>query len=151
VVHGSLQCALGGEEHVQKELKSLECVKSVRHPFILSLDRYDIVQGQLLIIMELADCSLWDRYEQCKKKGLPGIPREELLHYAIEAAEALDLMNQRYGLMHTDVKPQNLFLIHNHIKVADFGLVRDLAALSATEGNGVSPLYAAPETFQGSV
>ncbi len=149
LVHGTLASAVGGEEHVQKELRSLDCVKSVRHPFILSLDRYDVVMGQLLIVMELADRNLWQRFEECKKEGLPGVPRDELLHYAGEAAEALDVMNQRYGLMHSDVKPQNLFLVHNHIKVADFGLVRDMAAMAATAGNGVSPLYAAPETFHG--
>jgi len=89
IVHGSFESAVGGEEPVQKELRSLNCVKSVRHPFILSLDRYEVVSGQLLIVMELADRSLWDRFEEAKKQGLPGIPREELLHYLTEAAEAL--------------------------------------------------------------
>src|SRR5947207_4866046 len=53
LVHGSWENAVGDEEHMQKELRSLNCVKSVRHPFILSLDRYDVVNGQLLIVMEL--------------------------------------------------------------------------------------------------
>jgi serine/threonine protein kinase len=149
IVHGSFDSAVGGEEPVQKELRSLNCVKSVRHPFILSLDRYDVISGQLLIVMELADRSLWDRFEECKTEGLHGIPRDELLHYMAEAAEALDLMSQRYDLQHSDVKPQNLFLIHNHVKVADFGLVRDLEGMKAAAGNGVSPLYAAPESFNG--
>jgi serine/threonine protein kinase len=149
IVHGSFDSAVGGEEPVQKELRSLNCVKSVRHPFILSLDRYDVISGQLLIVMELADRSLWDRFEESKKQGLPGIPREELLHYMAEASEALDLMSQRYDLQHSDVKPQNLFLVHNHVKVADFGLVRDLEGMKATAGSGVSPLYAAPESFHG--
>lgn len=151
MVHGSFESAVGGEEHVQKELRSLNCVKGVRHPFILSLDRYDVVFGQLLIVMELADCNLWDRFEECKKQGLPGIPRDELLHYLEEAAEALDLMAQRYDLQHSDIKPQNLFLVHNHVKVADFGLVRDLEGMQGTPGSGISPVYAAPETFQGSI
>jgi eukaryotic-like serine/threonine-protein kinase len=151
LVHGTLFSAIGEEEHVQKELKSLNCVKSVRHPYILSLDRYDVVSGQLLIVMELADRSLWDRLQQCRTQGLQGIPRNELLHYMAEAAEALDLMNLRYGLQHSDIKPQNLFLVHHHVKVADFGLVRDLQGMKAAETGGVSPLYAAPETFEGLV
>ena len=43
-----------------------------------------------------------------------------------EAAEVLDLMNTQYQLQHLDIKPQNLFLVYNHVKVADFGLVGDL-------------------------
>jgi serine/threonine protein kinase len=150
IVHGSFQQnAVGDEEVVQKELRSLDCVKAVRHPFILSLDRYDVIFGHLLIVMELADCNLSNRLEECKKQGQQGIPRDELLHYLAEAAEALDLMNHRYDLQHSDVKPQNLFLVHNHVKVADFGLVKDLEGTQTAAGTGISPLYAAPETFQG--
>jgi hypothetical protein len=72
-----------------------------------------------------------------------------MLRYMDEAAEALDLMNNDYQLQHLDIKPQNLFLVHNHIKVADFGLVKDLEGIKASVTGGVTPLYAAPETFDG--
>jgi serine/threonine protein kinase len=149
-VHGTLSSAAEGDETaVQQELKSLNRVKTVRHPYILSLERYDIVDGQLLIVMELADKNLLDRFKECAAQGLPGIPREELLRYMEEAAEALDLMNIQYGLQHLDIKPANLFLIHNHVKVADFGLVKDLEGMNAQVTGGVTPIYAAPETFDG--
>jgi serine/threonine protein kinase len=148
-VYGDLQDA--GEDGVRacQELKALTRVKSVRHPYILSLERFDIVDGQLLIVMELADRSLWDRYKEYKAQGKKGIPREELLLYMRETAEALDLMNVEYQLQHLDIKPQNLFLVHNHIKVADFGLVKDLEGMIASVTGGVTPVYAAPETFEG--
>ena len=66
-----------------------------------------------------------------------------------EAAEALDLMNDQYQIQHLDIKPQNLFLVHNHVKVADFGLAKDLEGIGATMTGGVTPVYAAPETFEG--
>src|SRR5207237_6307152 len=81
----------------------------------------------------------------------PGIPREELLRYMEESAEALDLMNIQYQLQHLDIKPHNIFLTHNHIKVADFGLVKDLEGMVASVTGGVTPVYAAPETFDGYV
>src|SRR5262249_11265079 len=71
--------------------------------------------------------------------------------YMEEAAEALDLMNTQYQLQHLDIKPQNLFLVHNHIKVADFGLVKDLEGINTQVTSGVTPVYAAPETFDGVV
>jgi hypothetical protein len=151
-VYGDLK---GGAEEdgqrAEQELKALSRVKTVRHPYILSLERYDIIDGQLIIVMELADRNLWDRFKECRAQGLPGIPREELLRYCEETAEALDLMNIYYQLQHLDIKPQNLFLVHNHVKVADFGLVKDLEGTQASVTGGVTPVYAAPETFDGVV
>src|ERR1700694_1338321 len=66
-----------------------------------------------------------------------------------QTAEALDLMNSLHQLQHLDIKPQNLFLVHNHAKVADFGLVKDLEGMMASVTGGVTPVYAAPETFDG--
>src|SRR5277367_6512324 len=78
LVHGTLHSGVGDEALILQELKSLDAVKKVRHPYIPSLDRYDIVDGQLVIIMELADCSLWDRYQACLARG-PGTPPNKLL------------------------------------------------------------------------
>lgn len=139
----------GDSSRAGQELKALSRVKTVHHPYILSLERYDIIDGQLIIVMELADRTLWDRFRDCRSQGLPGIPRPELLNYLEETAEALDLMNTQYQLQHLDIKPQNLFLIHNHVKVADFGLVKDLEGMAASVTGGVTPVYAAPETFDG--
>jgi serine/threonine protein kinase len=150
-VYGDLLASNDNAQRAEQELKALSRVKTVRHPYILSLERYDIIDGQLLIVMELADKNLWDRYKECRAQGLPGIPREELLGYIEETAEALDLMNQQYQLQHLDIKPQNLFLVHQHIKVADFGLVKDLEGTQASVTGGVTPVYAAPEAFDGKV
>lgn len=151
LVYGTLRSGTGEEVLVHQELKALDKVKTVRHPYILSMDRYDIIDGQLVIVMELADGNLWDRYKEHQAKGLTGIPRDELLEYMEEAAEALDLMNGHYGLQHSDIKPQNLFLVHKHIKVADFGLVKDLKDHKVLVSGYFSPIYAAPETFEGKI
>lgn len=135
----------------EQELKSLNRVKDVRHPYILTLERYDIIGGQLMVVMELAERNLWDKFRECRMLGQVGIPRAELLAYLSEAAEALDLMNDRYKLQHLDIKPQNLFLVFNHIKVADFGLAKAFEGAVASVTGGVTPVYAAPETFQGEV
>src|SRR5205823_3729048 len=60
-------------------------------------------------------------------------------------------MNTQHQLQHLDIKPQNLFLVHNHVKVADVGLVKLLEGMLASVTGGVTPVYAAPETFEGKV
>lgn len=150
-VFGDLDAADEDSRPAEQELKALKRVQTIRHPFILSLERYDIIDGQLMIVMELADRNLWDRYRECRSQGLTGIPRDELLRYMEETAEALDLMNNYYQIQHLDIKPQNLFLVFNHVKVGDFGLAKLLEGKKATVTGGVTPVYAAPETFEGYV
>ncbi len=138
-----------------QERQALELIKSIRHPFILSLERVEIVDGVLVIVTELADKSLHALLGDYQAQQLPGIPREELLGYLLEAAEALDWMNFRHRLQHLDIKPHNLFLVSNHVKVADFGLVDRLTDAEKTPANqrqgGVTPLYASPELLRGRV
>ncbi|HEY1191620.1 MAG TPA: serine/threonine-protein kinase, partial [Gemmata sp.] len=150
IIHGDLRSKDNDlVRYAEQELKSLKRVQQVRHPYLLALDRYDIIDGRLMIVMELADCNLWDRFRECRDRGLPGIPRDELMQYMIEIAEVLDLFNDQFQLQHLDIKPQNLFLLYNHVKVADFGQVKDLQGLMAQVTGGITPVYAAPETFDG--
>jgi serine/threonine protein kinase len=151
IISGCLQDNGQDADRLRQELKALNRVRTVRYPFILSLERFEIVDGRLVIVMELADRSLWDRFKECRAQGLPGIPRDELLRYTEEAAEAPDVMNVQYDLQHLDIKPQNLFLLYNHVKVGDFGLVKDLEGMSARATCGLTAVYAAPETFGGLV
>src|SRR5262249_1305546 len=151
IVYGTIHGRDLADAPAHQELKALERVKTVRHPFILSLERYDIVNGQSVTVTELADKNLWDRYNECRAQGRAGIPRGELLRHMEEAAEALDLMNIEYQLQPLDIKPQNLFLVYNHVKVADFGLVKDLEGMRTQMTSGLTAGYAPPETFEGLV
>jgi serine/threonine-protein kinase len=86
------------------------------------------------------------------KKG----PLELLLALSImkQAAQAIGAAAE-HGLVHRDIKPENLLLTRKgQVKVADFGLCRDLDAGSDTHltQTGVTmgtPLYMSPEQAQG--
>src|SRR5262245_17341257 len=63
VVYGDLQTTdPDGTRRAEQELKALKRVQTVRHPYLLSLERYDIIDNRLLIVMELAECNLWERF-----------------------------------------------------------------------------------------
>src|SRR5262245_50069703 len=147
-VYGNLNSLDCDGARAEQERKALDKVKAIRHPFVLQMDRIEVADGELVIVMELADRSLHDAFEEARSAGLVGIPRDELLGYIRDAAEALDHMNEQYGLQHLDIKPRNLFLVSNRVKVADFGLVKALERSDASGLlGGVTPLYAPPETF----
>jgi serine/threonine protein kinase len=158
-LHKAIKFVSGGQSfdrpngNAEQELRAMDRIKAIRHPFLLSTERIELVGQELLIVMELADRSLHDLLGEYRDRGQMGIPRWELVGYLREAAEVLDLLNLEYGVKHLDIKPRNIFLVGKHIKVADFGLAASLAELNGPEGRrgGLTPLYAAPETFKGQV
>src|SRR5713101_2194208 len=80
-VFGNLNSLDMDGARAEQEHKALNRVKEVRHPFVLSMDRIEVVGGELVIVMELADKSLHDLFCECQKAGLVGIPRDALLRY----------------------------------------------------------------------
>ena len=140
VVYGMIE-----ESRAMAERKSLERVKGVRHPFILTLERIEVLDERLVVVTELADKSLRDRFEECHRR----IPRDELMRYLSDAAEALDYMFEEHSLQHLDIKPENLLLLGSHVKVADFGLTKTLGEGTMSEVSGLTPNYVAPEVLEG--
>ena len=144
------------EDRATRELKALNRIKSVRHPFLVSLERIEVVDGQLLIVTELAEASLKERFEECRASGLPGIPRDELMRYMRDTADVLDFMNEEHSLQHLDIKPENLLFTSDRgqLKVGDFGIARVLSGgrTMATAAGDVlgTPAYMAPEQATGS-
>src|SRR5713101_3222828 len=89
-VYGNLNSLDDEGVRAEQELNALHRVKEVRHPFVLSMERIEVVEGELVIVMELADKSLHDAFVECQTAGMVGIPRDDLLRYMRDAAEALD-------------------------------------------------------------
>ncbi|MDB5388049.1 MAG: serine/threonine protein kinase [Planctomycetaceae bacterium] len=131
------------------ELRALARIKDVRHPLLLSIERIEMCEGNLVIVTELADGSLKDRFVKLRQEQAVGIPQEELLKYISDAGEALDYLYENFSLQHLDVKPENILLLSGRGKLGDFGLVKNLYERSASMVGGLTPTYAPPELFEG--
>jgi eukaryotic-like serine/threonine-protein kinase len=151
-VYGNLNSLEGDDARAQQEMKALERVKEVRHPFVVSIEQIRDIGGELCIVMELADKNLHEALVEYQQVGRPGIPRDILLGFLDDAAVGLDHLIEKHNLQHLDVKPRNLFVVADRVKVADFGLVKQLER-SSSSGllGGVTPIYAAPETFSNKI
>lgn len=132
-----------------RELRGLHRAAELNHPHVLKIERIEVVSGHVVALMELADGTLRDCFERYRNAGLVGIPREEVLHYISEAADALDYLFENALLAHLDIKPENLLLVGGHVRIGDFGLVKHLEDLNLSHVGGMTPRYTAPEVFEG--
>ena len=129
----------------QREARALE---QLRHPGIVGLVAWGLGEGGPWLAMEhCPGGSLADRV----RAGGPLEPAEAA---GVGAAVAGALLHAHgAGLVHRDVKPENLLVdAAGAIKLADFGLARPIqsgGSLTATGALVGTPAYAAPELIQG--
>ncbi|KAK4994909.1 Serine/threonine kinase [Elasticomyces elasticus] len=77
------------------------------------------------------------------------ITMEEAVELFYQGFQAIDYLHSQ-GYAHRDIKPANILVVSRGplgIKLADFGLAKDLSALATVCG---TELYAAPEIWKGS-
>jgi serine/threonine protein kinase len=82
-------CGQRDGEHAEAELRSLQKMRELRHPFLLSIE---VVNSRLIVVMELADGNLSDRFDACRREGKPGVPRDELLRDAAGCCGMLQML-----------------------------------------------------------
>ena len=73
------------------------------------------------------------------------IPAQEALNLCHCLLDGLEAMHQA-GMIHRDVKPENVIFVNGHPKLADPGLTRNSAQTLSVAG---TPGYIAPEQFSG--
>jgi len=149
-----------------RELRALEMVCNIRHPHLLDIQFAVRWGGCLVLAMPLCDQSLADRLHTCRKQGLAGLPKDEVMRYMRELAEAIDYLNEpRHpvgngegsgherlaGVQHRDIKPQNIFLVGGSVRLGDFGLAKLMEASLGEHSGCMSPHYVAPEQLHGRV
>jgi serine/threonine protein kinase len=133
------------KERFRQEAKA---AANLSHPNIVTVHDFGFYANQLFIVMEY----------------VPGIDLKSLLkeHGKLSLVDSIELITQacagigyahRAGLVHCDVKPQNMLVTpDNRLKVVDFGIARALATISPDEQTDVvwgSPQYFSPEQAGG--
>lgn len=104
------------------------------------------------MVMEFVEGSDLKRIIRGDGSGKP-LPVELALHYAIQICAGIGFAH-RAGIVHADVKPQNVLVNTNDqmIKVTDFGIAQALSETQPKEREAVvwgSPHYFSPEQAKG--
>jgi len=131
----------------QRFLREVQLVAGLVHPHVVALYAAGEEQGHAFAAMELLAGSLTN---ELHARGR--LPWREALSVAADACRGLDAGWQR-GIVHRDVKPSNLLRDDaGTVKVADFGLAKDLSRDLDLTAPGLvlgTPLYVSPEQAAG--
>ncbi len=139
------------ESITRRFLAEARTIARLRHPNIVAIHAAGSADGLLYYVMdEVAGESLRQRLDRDGKLG-----SEETARIVLDLAAALDAAG-RAGVVHRDVKPENVLLdtATGRALLADFGIARAVAAEASgsSTGQGVAvgtPVYMSPEQAAG--
>jgi len=136
-------------ERLARFEREARLLASFNHPRIAGIYGLEDVNGQKLLIMQVAE---GETLAQRIDRG--PIPVDQALKIALQIIEGLEAAHEK-GIVHRDLKPANITLAaDNRVTILDFGLAKALESSDAASGPGshsvsLSPTLTAQMTTAG--
>lgn len=144
VLRPELATAAGAERFLQEA----RLLARLRHPHVVTVHEVGTAEGLYFYVMDYVQGeSLRHRLQQGP------LPEKKARELGVQLLEALGVAHQE-GVVHRDVKPENVFLGDGRVILADFGVARDVSRddghrLTSPEQRPGTPGYMAPEQAAG--
>jgi serine/threonine-protein kinase len=140
---------LAASLEARRFLREIEIAAGLVHPHILPLYDSAEVEGLLFHVTPCVEGeTLRERLQRERH-----LPIEDAVRIATEIADALDFAHSQ-GVIHRDVKPENILLSRRHALIMDFGVARAISLgggerLTETGMAVGTPVYMSPEQARG--
>lgn len=153
-----INCRTSSSSLISSEIRVLRGLSELHHPHFIQMFGVHATANHIVLSMERADGNLDDLRQVYLEETSKNIPADHLLELLEQAAVGLDFLAElklagvnpsSRGLQHCDIKPSNLLLIGDCLKIADFGLCAGTHWQTHRKGWRGTPPYAAPELFNG--
>ncbi|CBH14081.1 protein kinase, putative [Trypanosoma brucei gambiense DAL972] len=129
------------EESINALLNEIKIMCSLNHPNIVHYFHCERKENSVNLFMELCCCSLGDIIYGRSQKP----PDLTVIKVLRQLLTALTYLHAR-GVAHRDVKPQNILIKGDVVKITDFGTARQGVGSEDVQG---TLRYMAPEVYRG--
>jgi eukaryotic-like serine/threonine-protein kinase len=145
VLRPELAAAMGGDRFPRE----IQIIAQLSHPHILPLHDSGEMGGFLFYVMPFVE---GESLRQ-KLKRVGHLPLPEAVRILREVTDALAYAHER-GIIHRDIKPDNVMLSGRHALVTDFGVAKAVSAAGGEKLTTVgvalgTPAYMSPEQAMG--
>ena len=124
------------------QLREVQSLRKMSHPNIVKLKEVIRENDTLYFVFEFLDQNL---YQLCKdrEKLLPEAKVRNISYQMLQAT----LYMHKHGFFHRDLKPENMLISGNTLKIADFGLAREIRSKPPYTDYVSTRWYRAPEVL----
>ncbi len=129
----------------EREVEIAGQLRDAQGPHLVPVLDYAHLDGELLLVMPLAEYSLADRIADFGR-----LTSDEVRAMLLDVAQGMQELAVA-GVLHRDIKPHNILWYRGHWCLADFGISRIIGAATASYswvGSGTTE-YRAPELLDG--
>ncbi|KAL7601824.1 cyclin-dependent kinase F-4 isoform X1 [Lactuca sativa] len=123
-------------------LREVKSLRKMNHPNIVKLKEVIRENDILYFVFEYMECSLY----QLMKDRLKLFSETDIRNWCFQVFQGLAYMHQR-GFFHRDLKPENFLVSKDVIKIADFGLAREIVSQPPYTEYVSTRWYRAPEVL----
>lgn len=128
------------DEFTDNEIKVLE---AIQHPNIVRYVEKLLTKNNTYMVYEFCNSGTLESRIYAQNH----LAEAQSLKYLAEILSALCLLNS-YKVLHRDIKPQNIMLNNDDIKVGDFGFCKPMKDHGFSQTMVGSPIYMAPEILR---
>ncbi len=97
-------------------LKEVKALVGLKHPNIVSLQELVLSNYELHLIFEYIGINLYE-YATKQNKDIPEITIRNIVYQILQGLCYMHKQN----FFHRDMKPENILISENNVKIADFG------------------------------
>ncbi|KAL1224740.1 Cyclin-dependent kinase F-4 [Cardamine amara subsp. amara] len=123
-------------------LREVKSLRRMNHPNIVKLKEVIRENDILYFVFEYMECNLY----QLMKDRQKFFAEADIRNWCFQVFQGLSYMHQR-GYFHRDLKPENLLVSKDIIKIADFGLAREVNSSPPFTEYVSTRWYRAPEVL----
>ncbi|KAH9304399.1 hypothetical protein KI387_008803, partial [Taxus chinensis] len=123
-------------------LREVQCLMKLSHPNIIKLKEVIRENFELFFVFEYMEYNLY----QIMKDRFTPFSETEIINFCYQMLQGLSYMH-RNDYFHRDLKPENILVTNDTIKIADFGLAREVLSHPPYTDYVSTRWYRAPEVL----